>query len=92
MFEKYSNIRRTDRCDEANCRFWQFDAPNKEQFVSSLSQTHKLSTTKVRNFAEPRPLGVAVNQADGKQRNIIFEFFFGTGITETKLNRKKQVV
>jgi hypothetical protein len=103
MFEKYSNVkfheipsavssivpwyRRTYRHYKANCRFSQFDAPNKEPFMSICNQR-----TQVGNFAEPRPLAAALNWADGKQRNRIFVTCFETSIMETELNRDKHLV
>jgi hypothetical protein len=78
MFEKYSSTKfneipstrtdgRTDRYDEANSRFSQFDASNKKPFFVHFSQTQKLSITQAGNFAETPPLGVALNQADSKE-------------------------
>jgi hypothetical protein len=99
MFEKYSSIkfheipsmrtdRQTDRHDETNSRFSQFDTPNKEPFLSIFSQTQKVSITQVGNFVEIRPLAVALNQADGKQRNKIFAICFESRIMEIELNRE----
>jgi hypothetical protein len=56
MFEKYSSTKfheipsmrtdgQTDRNDEANSRFSQFDAPNKEPFLSIFSQTQSVNNT-----------------------------------------------
>jgi hypothetical protein len=68
--------RLTDRHEEANIRFSQFDAPNKEPFFVHFSQTQEVSKTQVGNFVETRLLAVALNQEDGKQRNKIFTICF----------------
>jgi hypothetical protein len=64
LFHVYN---RTDRHDEANCRFSQLAAPNKQLFVSSSSHTHSIPITKLPNTAAPRPIAVAINQADGNR-------------------------
>ena len=84
--------RRTNRHDEANSCFSQFDAPNKEPFLSIFSQTTKVSIRQVGNFVETCLLAVALNQVDRKQRNKIFRICFESCIMEKELNREKQVV
>ena len=56
--------------------------------MSIFSQTQKVSITQVGNFVETRPLAVALNQVDGKQRNKIFALCFETRIMENELNRE----
>ena len=55
-----SAYRPTHRNDEANSRISQFDAPNKEPFLSTFSQTQEVSITQVGNFVETRLLAVAL--------------------------------
>jgi hypothetical protein len=78
MFEQYSDInsletppavspavpwyRRTDRHDQANCRFPQFDAANKEYFAARFSQANNKS----RNFRETSPV-ISRCQTDKRQ-------------------------
>jgi hypothetical protein len=64
----------------------------RNHFMSIFSQTQKVSITQVGNFVETRPLAVALNQADGKQRNKIFATSFDSRIMEIELNREKQAV
>ena len=87
-----SAYRPTDRNDEANSRISQFDAPNKEPFLSIFSQTQEVSITQVGNFVETRLLAVALNQADGQEMNETLAIFFESRILETELNRDKEVV
>jgi len=47
--------RRSDKHDETNSLFSEFDAPNKEPFVSTFKPTKKVSITQIGNFAETRP-------------------------------------
>ena len=81
---------RTDRRDEDNSRFSHLDAPNMEPIFVLFTQTQKVSITQVGNFVETRPLAVALNQADGKQGNKTFAFYFELRIRTTELNRKKK--
>jgi len=48
----------------------------RKHFMSIFSHTQKVSITQVGNFVENRLLAVALNQADGKQRNKIFTICF----------------
>jgi hypothetical protein len=59
----------------------------KSHFCPFLAK-QKVSKTQVGNFVEIRPLAVALNQADGKQRNKIFAICFESRIMETELNRE----
>jgi hypothetical protein len=61
-------------------------------FLSTFSQTQKLSITQVGNLVETGPLAVAVNWAGGKQRNKIFAICFESRVMEIELNREKQVI
>jgi len=64
----------------------------RSRFLSIFSQTQKASITQVGNYVETRLLAVALNKADGKQRNKIFSNSFESRIMEIELNREKQVV
>jgi hypothetical protein len=63
----------------------------RSHFWSIFSQTQKVSITQVGNLVETGQLEVAVNRADGKQRNRMFAIFFESRIMENELNREKQV-
>jgi len=82
--------RRTDRHDEANSHFSQFDASNKKNFFCHFYQTEKLSITQVENFVETRLLRVAQNQADSKQRDKIFIICFESPTVGKELNKRKR--
>jgi hypothetical protein len=79
----------TDRHDEANSRYSQFEAPNKELFLSNFSLIQKVLITQAGNFAEPRLLGVALNQADTKQRNKIFAICLETRTMDNEFKKGK---
>jgi hypothetical protein len=64
----------------------------RSHFFFIFSQTQKESTTQVGNFVETRPLAVALNQADGKQRDKILAIPFESRIMEIELDREKEVV
>ena len=49
---------------------------------SIVSQTMKASITQIGNFVEIRLLAVALNEADGKQRNKILSICFEQRIME----------
>jgi hypothetical protein len=63
----------------------------RSHFMSIFSQTRKASITQVGNFVETLPLAVALNQADGKQRNKTFVVCFEYRITEAELNRAEKL-
>ena len=60
----------------------------RSQFVSTFSQTRKLSIIQVGNLVETRPSAVALNQANGKQRNKIFTICLELTIIGIELNRE----
>jgi hypothetical protein len=60
--------------------------------LSNSSLIQKVLLTQVGNFAEPRPLGVALNQAEAKQRNKIFANYLETNIMDIELNKENEVV
>jgi len=48
----------------------------RSHILSIFSHTQKVSITQVGNYVETRRLAVALNKADGKQRNKIFANIF----------------
>jgi len=63
--------------------------PIKSHFCPFLPNTVSVNNT-IGNFVENRLFGVALNQADSKQRNKIFIICFESPIMETELNIEKK--
>jgi len=86
MFEKYSITKfheipplRTDGQTDMTkliVAFRNFTHLIRSHFLSIFSHTQKVSIAQVGNYVETRLLAAALNQAEGKQRNKIFENFF----------------
>ena len=102
MFQKYSITKfheipstRTDGQTDMTkliVAFRSFMHLIRSHFLSIFSQTQKVSITQLGNFVENRLLAVALNQADGKQRNKIFSNSFESRIMEIESDIEKQVV
>jgi hypothetical protein len=60
--------------------------------LSIFNETQKVSTTQVGNFVETRPLTVAINQADGKQRNKIFAILFRIAHNGNRIKQRERSV
>ena len=62
----------------------------RSHFYPFLAEHRMLSRTQIGSSAETRQLAVALNQADGKQKNKTFAICFESRVMETEINREKK--
>jgi hypothetical protein len=78
LFHVYN---RTDRHDEANCRFSQLAAANKQLFVSSFSHTHS-PNNKTTKYRRPSPDSSRYKSGGRQQGNKIVAISLETTLVE----------